>query len=269
MSATAKKVMVITGAAGGIGRACAKAMKDYTLVMTDYSQELVNEVTEELVGLGYDAVGHACDITKKEEVERLREFALAQGHYSGLIHTAGVSGSGQDPKKVFTIDLVGTDIITNTFYGAATEGSALILFASIMGHTVPANPDYDEALRKPQQKNSFEKVAGFVNGDADMMYNFARRGVHLLCKDNAMRFGEKGARIVSLSPGVIMTPMAIKAAEEYPERMQQMKEMTPLGRNGTPEDIAQVVKFLVGKGAGFITGSDILVDGGIVTQLTK
>ena len=136
-----------------------------------------------------------------------------------------------------------------------------------MGHTVPPNPDYDDALRNPQHQNSLETVASFVNGDSDMMYNFAKRGVHLLCQDNAFRFGQNGARIVSISPGLIMTPMGIKAAEEHPERMQKMKEMTPLGRNGTPEDIAHVVKFILSDGAGFITGSDILVDGGIVTQL--
>ncbi|MFD0797339.1 SDR family oxidoreductase [Maribacter chungangensis] len=269
MSTRIKKVLVITGAAGGIGSACAKALKTYKLVITDYSQEQVKKVTERLIAQGYDAVGHACDITKKEEVRRLREYALAQGPFAGLVHTAGVSGSGQDPKNVFRIDLVGTDIIVNAFYEAATKESVLILFASIMGHTVGPNPDYDEALKKPQQESSFDKLAGFVNGDADIMYNFAKRGVHLLCKDNAMRFGQKGARIVTVSPGVIMTPMAVKAAEEHPERMSQMKEMTPLGRNGTPDDIANVVKFLLSADASFITGSDILVDGGIVTQLVK
>ena len=101
------------------------------------------------------------------------------------------------------------------------------------------------------------------------MYNFAKRGVLLLLKENAMRMGQKGARIVSVSPGVIMTPMGIKAAEEHPERMNKLKELTPLGRNGTPEDIAEVVKFLISDKAQFITGSDILIDGGIVTQLLK
>ena len=84
-----------------------------------------------------------------------------------------------------------------------------------------------------------------------------------------MRYGQKGARIVSVSPGIIMTPMAQKAAEEHPERMQKMKEMTPLRRNGQPEDIADVVKFLLSGDARFITGTDILVDGGMLTQLTK
>ncbi len=261
--------MVITGAAGGIGMACAKALKEHKLVMTDYSEAKVSEVTDQLIQLGYDVVGIACDITKKEDVDRLKQFTLGQGDFGGLVHTAGVSGSAQDLKKIFDIDLVGADIVVDAFYGMAKDGSVLILFSSIMGHTVPPNPDYDEALRNPQQKNSFDAIASFVNGDADMMYNFAKRGVQLLCKDNALRFGENGARILTISPGVILTPMAIKAAEEHPERMKKMKEMTPLGRNGTPEDIADVVTFLLSEKARFITGSDILVDGGIVTQLLK
>ena len=269
MTTKNKKTIVITGAAGGIGMACAKALKEHKLVMTDYSDEIVNRVTDQLVQQGYNAVGIACDITKKEDVDRLKEYTLEQGDFGGLIHTAGVSGSGQNLKKVFDIDLVGTDIVIDAFYEVAKDGSALILFSSIMGHTVPANPDYDEALRNPQHENSFDTVASFVDGDADMMYNFAKRGTLLLCKDNVLRFGENGARILTISPGVIMTPMAIKASEEHPERMKKMKEMTPLGRNGTPEDIADVVTFLLSEKASFITGSDILVDGGIVTQLLK
>ncbi len=192
MTTKNKKTIVITGAAGGIGMACAKALKEHKLVMTDYSDEIVNRVTDQLVQQGYNAVGIACDITKKEDVDRLKEYTLEQGDFGGLIHTAGVSGSGQNLKKVFDIDLVGTDIVIDAFYEVAKDGSALILFSSIMGHTVPANPDYDEALRNPQHENSFDTVASFVDGDADMMYNFAKRGTLLLCKDNVFDLGKTG-----------------------------------------------------------------------------
>lgn len=264
-----KKIIVITGAGGGIGMACATALKEYRLVLTDYSGSVVEKAVEQFVQQGFDAVGIACDITKKEDVDRLREFAIGQGHFGGIVHTAGVSGSGQDPKKVFDIDLIGTQIIIDSFYEVVQEGSVLVLFSSIMGHTVPANPAYDGALRNPQDKDSYKTVAAFVDGSADIMYNFAKRGVLLLCKDNAFRFGERGARIISLSPGVIMTPMALKAAEEHPEEINRMTKITPLGRNGTPEDIADVVEFLLSDRARFISGSDILVDGGILSGMLK
>ena len=269
MAAINKKTIIITGGAGGIGTSCAQVLKEYKLVITDYSNKDVVNAVEKLTSQGFNAVGIACDITKKEDVEKLMQFSLKQGNLGGLIHTAGVSGSGQNIKKVFDIDLVGTDIIIDAFHNIATKDSVLVLFSSIMGHTIPPNAEYDAALLTPQDENSFSTVAKFVNDDADMMYNFAKRGVLLLLKEHAMRIGQKGARIVSVSPGVIMTPMGLKAAEEHPERMNKLKEMTPLGRNGTPEDIAEVVKFLISDKASFITGSDILIDGGIVTQLLK
>ena len=269
MATIKKKTITITGGAGGIGTSCAQVLKEYKLVITDYANVDVVKAVEKLKDEGFDAVGIACDITKKDDVEKLMDFSLKQGSFGGLIHTAGVSGSGQNIKKVFDIDLVGTDIIIDAFHKIATKDSVLVLFSSIMGHTIPANPEYDAALLNPRDENSFSTVAKFVNDDADMMYNFAKRGVLLLLKENAFRIGQKGARIVSVSPGVIMTPMGIKAAEEHPERMNKLKELTPLGRNGTPEDIAEVVKFLISEKASFITGSDILIDGGIVTQLLK
>lgn len=264
-----KKTIVITGAGGGIGMACGEVLKDYKLVLTDYSEAIVKKATDHFTQKGFDAVGIACDITKKEDVERLKQFTSKQGKFGGIVHAAGVSGSGVDPRKVYDIDLVGTDIIIDAFHEIAKKDSALIMFSSIMGHVVPPNPEYDDALRNPQKEGSFKTVASFVDGDADIMYNFAKRGVILLCQDNALRFGKNGARIISLSPGVIMTPMALKAAEEHPEEMDRMKQMTALQRNGTPEDIADVVHFLLSDKARFISGSDILVDGGVLPQLLK
>lgn len=264
-----KKTIVITGGAGGIGTACAKVLKDHKLVITDYSNDAVDEAVKSLTKEGYDAVGIACDITKKDDVVKLMKFSLNQGDFGGIIHTAGVSGSGQKPKNVFNIDLVGTDIVIDEFYKIATKNSVLLLFSSIMGHTIPPNEEYDAALLNPQKEDSFSTVAKFVKDDADMMYNFAKRGVLLLLKENAFRIGQKGARIVSVSPGVIMTPMGLKAAEEHADRINKMIELTPLGKTGTPEDIAEVVKFLISDKANFITGSDILIDGGILTSLLK
>ena len=83
------------------------------------------------------------------------------------------------------------------------------------------------------------------------------------------KWGEKGARIVTVSPGVIETPMALKAAEEHPEKMEMIKKATPLQRNGQPEDIADVVYFLTSDAARFITGTDILVDGGVIQNIKK
>lgn len=263
-----KRLIVITGAAGGIGQACAQVFKDESLVITDYSQEQVDRTVKSLLKQGFDVSGIPCDITDKKEVEKLVDFVADRGEIKALVHTAGISGTVTDAKMVFAVDLIGTELLLDGFYELAQKDSVAILLSSMVAHTVSPNPEYDEALSHPQASGSFEIVDKFVAGSSDKMYNFAKRGVHLLTHKNASKWGEKGARVVSVSPGVIETPMALKAAEEHPERMEMIKQATPLKRNGQPEDIAGVVHFLTTDAASFITGTDILVDGG-VTKVIK
>ncbi|MCZ2102153.1 MAG: SDR family oxidoreductase [Chitinophagales bacterium] len=264
-----KNVIVITGGAGGIGSVTAYSLKDYKLVVTDYAQEALDETVLKMKNAGLDAVGFVCDITNKASIDALVEFTQKQGIFKGLVHTAGVSGTVQNPKRVFDIDLLATDMLVQAFYEIAVENSVLILIASIMGHVIPPNPAYDGALLNPQDENAWSIIEPFLENNSDNMYNFAKRGVHLIAKHHAMKFGKKGARILSLSPGVILTPMAEKAIAEHPEQMNQMLMMTPAGRYGKPEDIAATVQFLVSDAAAFITGTDILVDGGVLTQMLK
>ncbi|HNP18789.1 MAG TPA: SDR family oxidoreductase [Fulvivirga sp.] len=261
--------IVITGGAGGIGMACAENFKDEELIITDYSQEIVDSAVKKLTNKGFRATGFACDITDKNAVNKLVKFVADSGSLKALIHTAGVSGTVQDLKKVYTIDLVGTEILIDAFFELAVENTVAVLFSSMMAHTVPTNEKYDTALQNPQAAGSFETVSQFVNNSSDTMYNFAKRGVILLSHKNVDRWGAKGARIVTISPGVIETEMALKAAKEHPERMQMIKEATPLKRNGTPKDVVDAVKFLASDAARFITGTDLLVDGGVILNINK
>lgn len=264
-----QKVIVITGGAGGIGQACAKTFKNNLLIITDYSKQVVDKTVEMLTSEGYDAKGIACDITNPNDVVELRDFVAGNGELKALIHTAGVSGTVKDPKKVYAIDLVATDILIDTFYELATTDSVAVLLSSMMAHTVPPNNIYDTALQNPQRPESFETVNRFVNGDPDIMYNFAKRGVLLLLEKNTGKWGEKGARILSVSPGVIETEMVLKAGKEHPERMEMIRQATPLKRYGKPEDIANLVHFLISDEACFITGTDILIDGGVLHNIKK
>ncbi len=266
---TTNKAIVITGGAGGIGQACARKYKKELLIITDYSQSQVDESVAMLRKEGFHAIGIPCDITNQEDVNKLTDFVASNGGFKALIHTAGVSGTVKDTKKVFTIDLIGTDILLDAFYEIATPDSVAVLLSSMMAHVVPFNEAYNDALKYPQADGSYAKVEKAVNGDADLMYNFAKKGVLHLVEKNVDRWGGKGARVVSLSPGVIETPMALKAAQEHPERMEAIKQATPLKRNGQPEDVADVVYFLTSSAARFITGTDILVDGGVIHNIKK
>ncbi|WP_299399193.1 SDR family oxidoreductase [uncultured Gelidibacter sp.] len=264
-----KNVIVITGGAGGIGQACARTFKDQPLIITDYSQDLVDKTVKQLSDEGFEVTGISCDITNKEDIKKLTQFVSKTGTLKSLIHTAGVSGSAKDLKKVYTIDLVATELLIDAFYELAEKDTVAVLMSSMMAHTVPANKAYDEALANPQSADSFDTVCQHVNNNADTMYNFVKRGVQLLMLKNAEKWGAKGARIVTVSPGVIETPMALKASEEHPERMKMLKQATPLKRNGQPEEIADVVHFLVSDAARFITSTDILVDGGVLQNIKK
>lgn len=264
-----KGTIVITGGAGGLGTSCAHVLKDHKLVITDHAKDAVDRAVTALNADGFDAVGMACDITDEAGVRKLMAFTKTQGAFKGMVHTAGVSGTIGDPAKVFTINLSATDIVVQVFFELACPGSVFVLFASMMGHSIPPDPRYDGALREPRKEGAFAVIEPLVGGSADTMYNFTKRGVMLICKDNAMRFGKRGARLVTVSPGVIMTAMARKALEEHPAVMQQTLDMTPVGRYGQPEDVANVVKFLLSDAAGFITGTDVAVDGGVLSQILR
>lgn len=264
---TADQLIVITGGAGGIGTACARKFKNQPLIITDYSEELVNEAVAKLRKDGFDAKGIACDITDKKDIEKLRRFVQEQGVLKALIHTAGVSGTMKDLNRLFTINLVATEILLESFYELAQQDSVAVLFSSMMGHSIAPNEKYDEALSNPQKSDSFEIVKQFINDDSDALYNFTKRGVRLLMQNNTSKWGQKGARMVTISPGVIETPMALKAAKEHPRRMEMINQLTPLQRIGKPEEIANVVAFLASDQASFITGTDILVDGGVFENI--
>src|SRR5690554_1544359 len=242
-----KKVMLITGGAGGLGVATGNKLKEYKIVVADFADDVVNKTVDEYKKKGFDAVGFKSDITSKEEVEQLIAFTQKQGPFGGLIHTAGVSETVNNVDKVFNI----------------------ILFSSMMGHTIPANEKHDEALKNPLKIDSLSVIKAVVKDDSSLMYNYTKRGVLLLVKENVMRFGKKGSRINSISPGVIMTQMGLKAAEEHPEKINQLLQMTPLNRTGEPDDIADVIKFMVSQEARFISGTDILVDGGVLESILK
>ncbi len=265
----AKQVMLITGGAGGLGVACGNKLKEYKIVVTDYSDEMVEKAVADYQKKGMEAVGFTCDITSEDEVRELVEFTQKQGEFRGLVHTAGVSETVQNVEKIFDINLKGTALIVDAIYDIATKDTAIVLFSSMMGHTVSPNPDYDDALRNPLAKNSLEQVVKFVKDDSTLMYNFTKRGVQLIVEDNTHRFGSKGSRINSISPGVIMTKMGLKAAEEHPEIIEQLLQMTALQRTGEPDDIADVVKFLLSNDARFITGTDLIVDGGVLSAIKK
>lgn len=264
-----KNVHIITGGSSGIGLECAKIFKNDIVLITARNEERLINATNQLKEEGIDAYYKSSDISSQESIKKLFEYARSLGNIKTVINSAGVSGVSESARLTFDIDLVGTENLIKQTSECCVDDTVMILISSTMGHVVPANPEYDKYLENPLEKGAVDALIEIVKDDSAVAYNFSKRGVHLLAKKYANEFGKKGARILSLSPGIIMTPMAEKALAAHPERMEYMKAMTPMGRNGLPEDIANAVGLLASKEASFITGTDILVDGGLGVNLPK
>lgn len=264
-----KNVYVITGGSSGIGLECAKRFKDGIVLITGRNEDKLKKAQNELKDLGIEVVYKSSDISKRESIKELLEYGKSLGKIKTILNSAGVSGGMANTKGTFEIDLLGTENLIEESLNVAEENTVLILIASMMGHVVPPNPDYDKYLQNPSEPGAIDALVKVVQDKSDLAYNFSKRGVHLLVKKYATEFGKKKARIVSISPGIIMTPMAQKAAADHPEQMEYMKQMTPIGRNGEPDDIANAVSFLADDKASFITGTDLLVDGGLTIKLPE
>lgn len=264
-----KNVHIITGGSSGIGLECAKRFKDGIVIITGRNEERLRIAKEEFKKEGIEVEYKVSDVSNRDNIKELLEYAKSLGKVKTIVNSAGVSGGSADAKLTLEIDLLGTENLILETSNIMEEKTVLILISSMMGHVVPSNPAYDHYLENPSEDGAIDALVEITQNKADIAYNFSKKGVHMLVKKYASEFGKKGARIVSISPGIIMTPMGEKAAADHPEQMNYMKMMTPMGRNGNPDDIANAVSFLADDKSSFITGTDLLVDGGLTIKLPE
>lgn len=264
-----QNVYVITGGSGGIGLEVAKKIKDGIVLICDVNEKGLAQGKEQLQAVGIDVRTLICDITKQDDIAALVKQAKSAGEIKGVVHTAGIAATVADWRLVMKVDLLGTARIITGFSGHLARGAALICTASMMGYVVADNTGYDALLVDPLKEGFMEEIAPWTGDRSDTAYNFAKKGVRLLCEKYAMEYGNNGNRIISVSPGIIDTPMAAEAAASHQAQMEKMKAITPLARTGKPEEVASVMAFLLSDQAAFLTGSDILLDGGLMPALKK
>ena len=270
MSEPAARVLVVTGAAGGMGRACARRLGARgVLLLTDVAAEPLEQTARELRDEGLRLETQLCDVSDEAAVRKLADRTHGLGPLGGIAHTAGISPTMAGWRRILEVDLIGTARLLRAFLPLAQTDSAVVCISSMAGHLAGAPlADHAPALDDPLREDLIERVAKVIEAApsdearAGLAYGLAKYGVIRLCQREAPAWGARGARLVSLSPGIIRTPMGQQEFERQP-MMAVLVERTPLKRMGTPEEIASAVDFLLSADASFISGCDLLVDGGV------
>ena len=278
MSQQSFPVFVITGAAGGMGRACARRLGPQgLLLLTDVVAEPLEQTAKQLRAEGFHIETLLSDISAEESVQGLVERTRALGLLKGIVHTAGLSPTMAKWPRIIQVDLLGTARLLQAFLPLAEPESAVVCIASMAGHLggtplEALRTTFDALLTPPLHEGLLQQLEPIITAapspeeQAGMAYSLAKYGVIRLCQREASAWGARGARIVSLSPGIIQTPMGQQEFDQQP-MMATLVAQTPLKRMGQPEEIAAAAAFLLSADASFITGCDMLVDGGVTGAL--
>jgi NAD(P)-dependent dehydrogenase (short-subunit alcohol dehydrogenase family) len=217
--------------------------------------------------IGYDVSATRVDVSSREDVQALVEEANAIGEITGLIHAAGVSPSQASPSTILRVDLYGTALVLEEFGNAVTQGGAGVVIASQSGHRLlPLSVEQNEALATTPVAEllGLDFLQSDQVTDSLHAYQLAKRGNSLRVMAEAVRWGRRGARVNTISPGIIITPLAKdELTGPRGEGYRRMIQVSAAGRPGTPDEVGNVGALLMGPEGGFITGSDILMDGGV------
>ncbi len=271
MAIVPRRKVLITGAAGGMGRAAARlfgATDD--LVLTDVSAERLGAFAEELRTDSYNVVDHAGDLSDPALIATLVADVSAGGAPFAVVHTAGLSPSMADWKAIMQVNLVASELLMNALEPALVPGSVAVLIASSAGHMMPPVAEIDAILENPLADSFMGAIeqammgmggANSPGGMGGISYTLSKRAIHTMVQRRSQDWGPKGCRIASISPGMIDTFMG-RSELANTGGAQELADATPAGRLGTANDIALAARFLASDDASFISGTDLLVDGG-------
>jgi NAD(P)-dependent dehydrogenase (short-subunit alcohol dehydrogenase family) len=266
-------VTLITGAGGGMGRACVERFRGDQLLLVDMDERALEGARV----LAPEARWAVADLGARASIDALVRQTESLGGLERLLHLAGVSPTMVDATRILEVDLVGTAALLDGLAGAAGPGSVAICMASIAAHLLPVSPEVQAVLEDPLAPDlvaRLERARG-APLDPGTAYALAKHGVVRLCQRAAAGWGARGARVLSLSPGLIDTPMGQLELKDNPGK-RALIGLTPIRAPddegsvelpGRPADIADAVEFLAGPRARFVSGCDVRIDGGLVAAL--
>jgi NAD(P)-dependent dehydrogenase (short-subunit alcohol dehydrogenase family) len=254
---------VVVGAASGMGAAVAALFaRRGPLLLADRDADALARVADALEG---DVTTRVCDLTDPIDTEELVD---ACGRPGAVVVTAGLSPSMADGRRIYEVNLRGLERLIRGLAPAVDEATVAVVFASTAGHMLPGSAALDAVVDDPLSESFFDDLAaaGIDPQNPLLAYPVSKRGVIRLARRHAAAWGAKGARILSLSPGIIDTSMGRLEAENQPA-MAHLVESSALGRIGRPQEVATVAAFLASEASSFMTGVDVLVDGGSIASL--
>jgi NAD(P)-dependent dehydrogenase (short-subunit alcohol dehydrogenase family) len=258
-------VILVIGA-GSIGQAIARRVSaGKHVLLADLRQDNADAAAKTLADAGFEVSAATVDVSSRASVQALVQAATAIGEVSGLIHAAGVSPSQAPPDVILKVDLYGTALILEEVGQVIARGGSGVVIASQSGHRLPGlSPEQNAALATTpvEQLLSLPMLQGVT--DPLLAYQISKRGNSLRVMAEAVRWGKRGARINTISPGIIITPLANDELKgPRGEGYRRMIEASAVGRAGTPDEVGSVGALLMGPDGGFISGSDFLMDGGV------
>jgi NAD(P)-dependent dehydrogenase (short-subunit alcohol dehydrogenase family) len=264
------EVIVVIGP-GSIGQAIARRVSaGKQVVLADLWQGNADAAAEVMRNAGFDVSTTTVDVSSRDSVHGLVETAAARGDITGLIHAAGVSPSQAPPEAILAVDLYGTAVVLEEFGNVIARGGAGVVIASQSGHRLGALTPEQNAALATTPADELLKLPMLQSAqitDTLHAYQLAKRGNALRVMAEAVRWAKRGARVNTISPGIIITPLAVdELTGPRGEGYRRMIAGSPVGRAGTPDEVATVAALLMGPDGGYITGSDFLMDGGVTAS---
>jgi NAD(P)-dependent dehydrogenase (short-subunit alcohol dehydrogenase family) len=266
---THNEVLVVIGS-GGMGLSIARrAGAGRTIMLADIGESCLDAASEALSGDGHHVLTRKVDVTSRTSVAAVADAAASTGRVTAVVHTAGLSPQQASADAVLSVDLLGVALILDEFGRVIEPGGAGVVIASMAARLYPAlDPQVERQLANTPTDELLGLEACSSITDSRQAYPFAKRANQLRVAAAAAAWGLRGARINCISPGVISTAMGrLELSGDSGRLMQTMIDNAGLRRIGTPDDIAAATEFLLGPAAAFITGTDLLVDGGVIAAI--